>query len=174
MEDTISEGCVSVSWSRQMPQPQSGPCKAQDQETTEEVICPEEVWHWQAERPRTQAQFQTFLSNRFLALADPASGTSEWWEKMKGAMSASSEELLVFRRALKESWISNHTWNLIKERKDLHQKRHNATSGSSAFYQCSCLSWGVPPAKWSSNACKKWLTTSCMNSKQDSNQSILV
>ena len=47
--------------------------------------------------------------------------------------STAGEEILGFRRALKESWISDHTWNLTAEGKDLQRKRHNATYDSDAF-----------------------------------------
>ena len=50
-------------------------------------------------------------------------------------MSASGEEIPGFRKLLKESWISDCTWELIAERTELHQKRHKCTSDNVTYYQ---------------------------------------
>ena len=83
----------------------------------------------------TEAQFETLLRNRLSALADTPPGTPEWWEKLKEAMAAGGEEILGYKKSLREAWISDNTWRLISARKNLHQMRHNANSDSNAIYQ---------------------------------------
>ena len=61
----------------------------------------------------TEAQFETLLRNRLSALADTPPGTPEWWEKLKEAMAAAGEEILGYKKSLKEVWISDNTWKLI-------------------------------------------------------------
>ena len=85
--------------------------------------------------PATQAEFQTFLSNRFSALAEPAPGSTEWWDQLKDAMSAAGSDILGFKRPLKECWIGDQTWTLIAERKELHRKRNTCSSDQVAYYQ---------------------------------------
>ena len=50
-------------------------------------------------------------------------------------MRTAGEEVLGYQKTLKEEWISDRTWDLIAERKELHQKRHNCSSDNTAFYQ---------------------------------------
>ena len=50
-------------------------------------------------------------------------------------MAAAGEEVLDYKRSLREAWISDNTWTLISERKTLRQMRHNANSDSNAIYQ---------------------------------------
>ena len=81
----------------------------------------------------TEAQFETLLRNRFSALADTPPGAPEWWgKKLREAMAAAGEEVLGYKKSLREAWISDNTWKLISERKTLHQMRHNANSDSNA------------------------------------------
>ena len=82
-----------------------------------------------------EAQFETLLRNRFSVLADTPPGTPEFWKKLREAMAAAGEELLGYKKSLKEVWISDNTWKLISERKTLHQMRHNANSDSNAIYR---------------------------------------
>ena len=83
----------------------------------------------------TEAQFETLLRNRFSVLADTPPGTPEFWEKLREAMAAAGEEVLGYKKSLREAWISDNTWKLISERKTLRQMRHNANSDSNAIYQ---------------------------------------
>ena len=50
-------------------------------------------------------------------------------------MAAGGEEILGYKKSLREAWISDNTWRLISARKNLHQMRHNANSDSNAIYQ---------------------------------------
>ena len=77
--------------------------------------------------PFVESQFWRFLQNRFSALADPLPGPCEWWDELKNLVKPAGEEVCGFKKMLKEAWISNETWNLVAEWKDLHQKTHNAT-----------------------------------------------
>ncbi|CAH1239030.1 Hypp5694 [Branchiostoma lanceolatum] len=78
--------------------------------------------------PATCEQFEASLRNRFSALADPPPGSTVWWEELKDAMTATGEEILGYKKSLREAWISDHTWKLISERKTLHHRRHNNKS----------------------------------------------
>ena len=69
--------------------------------------------------PTTQAQFQTFPSNRFSTLAYPMPGSTEWWDRLKDAMSAAGEEILGFKKSLKESWMSDQWWELDSQEKGI-------------------------------------------------------
>ena len=53
-------------------------------------------------------------------------------KKLREAMAAAGEEVLGYKKSLREAWISDNTWKLISERKTLHQMRHNANSDSNA------------------------------------------
>ena len=79
----------------------------------------------------TKCEFQVVLRNRFAALADPTPGSMEWWERVKAAMMA---DVLGYQKSPKESWISDHTWGLIAQRKLLLRKRQNE-SNSTSFYR---------------------------------------
>ena len=82
-----------------------------------------------------QVHFKMFLRNRFSALANPVPGSTEWWDQLKDTMSTAGEEIFGFRKSLKASWISEHTWELKVDRKNLHWKRHNCTSDNVSYYQ---------------------------------------
>ena len=65
----------------------------------------------------TEAQFETLLRNRFSALADTPPGAPEWWgKKLREAMAAAGEEVLGYKKSLREAWISDNTWRLISAR----------------------------------------------------------
>ncbi len=81
------------------------------------------------------AQFLLFLSNRFSALADLVPGSLDWWDQLKDAMSAAGEEILGHKKSLKEPWISDRTWELIAERKALHQRRFTPSDGEDAYQE---------------------------------------
>ncbi|XP_058612499.1 uncharacterized protein LOC131527427 [Onychostoma macrolepis] len=83
----------------------------------------------------TGAQFQLFLSNRFSALADPVPGSLDRWDQLKDAMSAAGEEILGHKKSLNETWISDSTWELIAERKALHQRRFSPSDGEDAYQE---------------------------------------
>ena len=68
-------------------------------------------------------------------MEDTPPGTPEWWEKLRDAMAAAGEELLGYKKSLREVRISDHSWKLINDRKTLHQMRHKANSNSNAIYQ---------------------------------------
>ena len=44
-----------------------------------------------------------------------------------------------YKRALREPWISEHTWKLMSERNTIHQQGYNSTAGKNA------LSWNALP-----------------------------
>ena len=68
-------------------------------------------------------------------MEDTPPGTPEWWEKLKEAMAAVGEEVLGYKKSLREARISDNSWKLISDRKTLHQMRHKANSNSNAIYQ---------------------------------------
>ena len=52
-------------------------------------------------------------------------------------MKVAGAEVLKFKKMLKEAWISDETWNLVAEEKELHEKRQNTIDAQnrSALYQ---------------------------------------
>ena len=58
--------------------------------------------------PKVAAQYSAFMSNKYSALAEsPPPGTIEWWEGLKETATAAGEEILGYRKTLRESWISD-------------------------------------------------------------------
>ena len=84
-----------------------------------------------------ESQFQRFLQNRFSALADSLPEHCEWWDELKDLIKVAGEEVLSFKRMLKDAWISDETWKFVTEQKELYQKRQNVTDvqSQSALYQ---------------------------------------
>ena len=71
-------------------------------------------------------EFKISIRNRFDILTECPPGTEVWWDQLKDAMNEAGESTLGYQKPLKEEWISNQTWDLIEERKQLHIKRQNA------------------------------------------------
>lgn len=92
--------------------------------------------------PITESPFQALLSNRLSALAELTPGATEWWDRLKDAISAAKEEILGFKQPLKESWISDQTWALITERK-------NSTRKSKPTKQYTTMSTSRKTQRWS-------------------------
>ena len=46
--------------------------------------------------PATQLRFQAVLQNRFAALANPAPGSTEWWNERKEGMKKTGKEVLRY------------------------------------------------------------------------------
>ncbi|RXN09472.1 craniofacial development 2-like protein [Labeo rohita] len=75
------------------------------------------------------------LSNRFSALADLVPGSLDWWDQLKDAMSPAGEEILGHKKSFRETWIGDRTWELIAERKALHQRRFSSSDGKDAYQE---------------------------------------
>ena len=62
---------------------------------------------------------------------------------MKDGMKGACEEMLGYWKKVREDWIGNLTWNLIKERKCMHQKHLGNYTNQLADYQvCIIKDWG--------------------------------
>ncbi|KAI5712725.1 hypothetical protein M8J75_010736 [Diaphorina citri] len=66
------------------------------------------------------------LSNRFETLSLDGDNIDENWSKAKEVFQKTSEETLGYREKRRNPWISQKTWKMIQERKELKQRRENA------------------------------------------------
>ena len=66
-------------------------------------------------------QFNIKLSNRFEALADIPQDVEEAWTTIQQNYAETAEEVLGFKKSIKEQWISQKTWDLIEDRKKIKQ-----------------------------------------------------
>ena len=85
-----------------------------------------------------QERFQAFWQNHPDAITEPMPGLTDSWDKLKEAMRTAGRNIPRYQKPLKEEWISNCTWELMSERKQLHQKWPNSASNNTASYQ-ACM-----------------------------------
>ena len=74
---------------------------------------------------QTWDEFRNMLETK-LAAAPPNEVNVEWNE-WKGALQETAETVLGHKRGHREDWISDYTWLLIKEKKDLKMKMETST-----------------------------------------------
>ena len=72
------------------------------------------------------------LQNRLTIFEDNIPGSTEQWEVMKDGMKGEGKEVLGYQR---KDRIGDHIWDLIKERKQIHQKHLTNSTNQSADYQ---------------------------------------
>ena len=75
--------------------------------------------------PATQHRFQISLQNRFRILQNEAEISILEFNQ---AMEETGKKILGYRRSKKEEWITQQTWSLIDERKEVKNKLLNAKS----------------------------------------------
>ena len=63
------------------------------------------------------------FQKRFADLANNAPGSAEWWIEMKEVMKKTGE-VLRYQKRLREAWVRDHMWYLIKKRNHLHYKKN--------------------------------------------------
>ena len=72
----------------------------------------------------TKRSFCVELNNRFQALGDLGESTEEQWANIRDAYTDTSQAVLGYRNSKRKEWLSDKTWALVEERKEVKQSIH--------------------------------------------------
>ena len=72
----------------------------------------------------TKRSFCVELNNRFQALGDLGESIEEQWANIRDAYTDTSQAVLGYRNSKRKEWLSDRTWALVEERKEVKQRIH--------------------------------------------------
>ncbi|KAL9983948.1 hypothetical protein ACROYT_G006197 [Oculina patagonica] len=87
--------------------------------------------------PGTQREFRLRLQNRFELLAEleaqeEETGMEDIWQSVKNIYMETGREILGYSSKKRKEWISDDTWSLVEERKELKKRMLNNTQNTPA------------------------------------------